>query len=491
MNVEPQPLATDRNEKRMTPRMQRRPIESLGLAVLLSCALGACMAGPDYKAPATASLGVPENWSENWSAPSQPLSAADLASWWTRFDDPLLNSTVERALAANLDIAQAEARLRQAREASIQAGAGLLPSLGASGGGGRNFTSPGADASSFSLGLDASWQLDLFGGTRRGVEAARADEEAVRYSLEDLRIAIVAEVVTNYIQLRLAQEQLRIATANAGFQRDNYDIARWRVMAGLSSSLDEQQARTQLAQTEASIPALETSRRNALNRIAVLTGQAPGEATAALEPSATIPEPAAGIAAGIPADTLRQRPDVRSAERSLAAATARIGVAEAQLLPSLGISGNIGTSALSVGNLFDVVTGSLFAQLGQTIFDGGTRRSQVRAQEAAVDGALAAYRQTVLAGLEDVENALTASTGADRRTAQLVIAEEAARNSAVLARVQYQAGMTDFQTLLNTEQSLLSAGNSLAASRAERSLAMVQLYNALGGGWQTMNGNGE
>ena len=475
----------------MTPRMQRRPTQPLLVALLLSTTLAACAAGPNYREPAVQGLGVPAAWSSTAATASRPLSAAELAEWWKGFNDPLLNQMVERALATNLDIAQAEARLRQAREASIQAGAGYLPSLGASAGGGRNFTSGGADANAFSLGLDASWQLDLFSGTRRGVEAARADEAAIQYSLEDVRIAIVAEVATNYIQLRLAQEQLRIAHANAGFQRDNYNIARWRVMAGLSSSLDEQQARTQLAQTEASIPALETSRRNALNRLAVLTGQAPGEATVALEPAATIPEPPAGIAVGIPADTLRQRPDIRAAERNLAAATARFGVAEAQLLPSLGISGNIGTSALTVGNLFDVVTGSLFAQVGQAIFDGGTRRSQVRAQEAAVDGALAAYRQTVLGGLEDVENALVASTGADQRTAQLVIAEEAARNSAVLARVQYQSGMTDFQTLLNTEQSLLSAANNLASSRAERSLAMVKLLNALGGGWQTMNGNGE
>lgn len=473
--------------------MQRCQTPPLLLALLLSTALAACAAGPDYTGPGAQGSGVPAGWSSAAARASRPLSPAELAGWWKGFNDPLLDRMVERALATNLDIAQAEARLRQAREASIQAGAGYLPSLGASAGGGRNFTSAGAgaNANAFSLGLDASWQLDLFGGTRRSVEAARADEAAIHYSLEDVRIAIIAEVATNYIQLRLAQEQLRIAHANAGFQRDNYNIARWRVMAGLSSSLDEQQARTQLAQTEASIPALETSCRNALNRLAVLTGQAPGEATAALEPAANIPEPPAGIAAGIPADTLRQRPDVRAAERNLAAATARIGVAEARLLPSLGISGNIGTSALTVGKLFDVVTGSLFAQAGQAIFDGGTRRSQVRAQEAAADGALAAYRQAVLGGLEDVENALVASTGADRRTAQLVIAQEAAHNSALLARAQYQSGLTDFQTLLNTEQSLLSAGNSLASSRAERSLAMVKLYNALGGGWQTMNGNGE
>ena len=470
-------------KQRMTPAMKG----SLAAVTAMSLALTGCMSGPTYRAQSADGLGVPQSWA---GADTGPISEAELASWWTRFDDPLLNATVEQAIAANLDIAQAQARLRQAREASVQAGAALLPSAAASAGGGRNFTSEGASSNSLSLGLDASWQLDLFGGGRRGLEAARADEAASGYSLADVRIAIIAEVVSNYIQLRLAQAQLQVSTANAAFQRDNADIARWRVQAGLTSSLDEQQAIAQLAQTEASIPALETARLNALNRIAVLTGQAPGAATARLQPVAAIPEPPADIAAGIPADTLRQRPDVRSAERSLAAATARVGVAQAQLYPSLGISGNIGTSALTAGGLFDIITGQLFAQLGQTIFDGGARRSQVRAQEAAVDGAFAAYRQSVLGGLEDVENALQAATAADRRTAQLAIAEEAARNSAILARVQYQSGLTDFQTLLTTEQSLLSASNSLAGSRADRALAMVQLYNALGGGWQTLNGNG-
>ncbi|PZU47361.1 MAG: RND transporter [Sphingomonas sp.] len=455
-------------------------------AVLLS--LTGCASGPNYGPPAVADLGVPATFS---TRTDQPLDEAELADWWSQFHDPQLNALVERAVAANLDIVQAEARLRQAREASLQAGASLLPSVGASGNGGRNFNSSTGDRNSFSLGLDASWQLDLFGGVRRGVEAARADEAASRYNLAAVRVAIISEVVTNYIQLRLAQEQLRIAQATVSNQRDNRDIAGWRVQAGLVSSLDEQQARTQLAQTEATIPGLQTSMRNALNRIAVLTGQAPGQATEALEAAAAIPGPPPGITAGFPADTLRQRPDVRAAERGLAAATARVGVAEAQLLPSLGISGNIGSSALSVGSLFDIVTGSLFAGVNQAIFQGGALRSQVRSQKAAVDGALAAYRQSVLAALEDVENALQAGTAADAREAQLAIAEDAANNSALLARMQYQSGLTDFQTLLTAEQSLLSASNSRAATKAEQALAVVQLYNALGGGWQTMDGNGE
>ena len=469
----------------------KRPLQPFGLVLLL--ALAGCAAGPDYHAPPAPALGVPAAYhmrEARHAAVGQPLSDAELASWWRQFNDPLLDAAVERAIAANLDITQAEARLRQAREAEVQAGAGLLPSVGASGGAGRNFTGAAPDSSAFSLGVDASWQADIFGGIGRGVEAARAQAAASGYSLAAVRVSIIAEVVRNYIQLRLAQEQLRIARATVVNQRDNRDIAGWRVQAGLASSLDEQQARAQLAQTEATIPALETSLRNALNRIAVLTAQAPGDATAGLETPAAIPAPPAAIATGIPADTLRQRPDVRAAERGLAAATARVGVAEAQLLPSLGISGNIGTSALSAGSQFDMIAGSLFANIGQVIFDGGSRRSQVRSQQAAVDEALAAYRQTVLGSLEDVENALVAGESASRRTDQLGIAADAASNSALLARMQYQSGLTDFQTLLTAEQSLLSARNGLASSRAEQALAVVQLYNALGGGWQTMDGSG-
>lgn len=457
------------------------------LILVLSTLLASCAAGPDYRPATINELGVPEAYT---SGPGAPLSEAELASWWVRFNDPALNGMVERAIASNLDIAQAQARLRQAREATVQAGADLLPTVSAAGRGGRNATSRGNDTNSFSLGLDAGWQVDLFGGIGRSVEAARADEAASGYDLAAVRIAIIAETVSNYIQLRQSQEELAITQDTLRYQRDNYDIARWRVEAGLASTLDREEARTQLAQTEALVPAIENNIRNALNRLAVLTGQAPGAATALLEASAPIPAPPAGIATGIPADTLRQRPDVRAAERGLAAATARVGVAEAQLLPSLALTGSLGTAALTTGGLFDVITGSLFAGISQVLFDGGARASQVRSQEAAVDGAFAAYRQTVLFSLEDVENALVAISTSDRRAEQYAIAYDAANNSAILARLQYQSGLIDFQNLRTIETALLSARNNLVDTQAARALAVVQLYNALGGGWQTTDING-
>lgn len=465
----------------VNPRVRSKLILSLSLASLVA----GCAAGPDYRPAPPAELGVPQSYIQGSGA---PLSPETMANWWTQLGDPALDALVERATAANLDLAQATARLRQAREALVQARAGLLPTLDASAGAGRNFSSPGTDRSSFSLGGDAAWEIDIFGGIGRSIEAARADAEGAGYDLANVRVAIVAEVATNYIQARLSQEQLRIARETLTNDSENLDIAGWRVQAGLVSSLDQEQARAQRARTAASIPSIEVQYRGALNRIAVLTGEAPGAATAALEASAPIPSAPDTIATGIPADTLRQRPDVRAAERTLAAATARIGVAEADLLPSLRITGNIGTSAFSLGGLFDTITGGLFANIAQSIFDGGRRRSAVRSQQAAADAAFASYKQTVLTSLEDVENGVNALGSADTRMGEFTTALDAANNSAILARSQYRAGLTDFQTLLQTEQSLLSARNSLASSRADKAQAVVQLYRALGGGWQSMDG---
>ena len=463
--------------------------------------LSACAAGPDYRAPQPAALGVPGSY---YTDPvSGALSEAELASWWTRLNDPVLTGLIDRAVASNLDIVQAQARLRQARESLVQAGAAFLPQVNASGSGGRNYSnrgggtrvidgnvvSTGSDrwSSSYSLGANASWQIDLFGELARSAEAARADLAASGYDLANVRLTIIAELVTNYVQARQAQEQLRIARETQAIQQDNYNIANWRLQAGLVSSLDEQQARAQLAQTNAAIPQLEASLRGSLNRIAVLTGQAPGEATRALEAAAPIPVATTTITTGIPADTLRQRPDVRAAERNLAAATARIGVAQAQLYPSLGISGNIGTNATSIKNLFDIITGGVFANVAQVIFDGGRLASQVRSQRAATDAAFAAYKQSVLTALEDVENAMASLNSARQRKAEFATAFDASNNAALLARSQYQSGLIDFQTLSNTETTLLNARNSLAAAQADEVLAIAQLYNALGGGWQNMD----
>ncbi|MFB0873661.1 MULTISPECIES: efflux transporter outer membrane subunit [unclassified Sphingobium] len=463
--------------------------------------LSACAVGPDYRPLQTGALGVPAAYSQGAVA---PVDEAALATWWTRLGDPTLSGLIDRAVASNLDIVQAQARLRQARESLRQTGADFLPQVSGSANGGRNYSSQDAGgrldangnpigggggnwSSSYSGRVNASWQIDLFGELSRNREAARADLAASGYDLANVRMTIISELVTNYVQARQTQEQLRIARESQAIQRDNFQIAQWRLQAGLVSSLDERQAQAQLAQTNATIPQLEASLRGSLNRIAVLTGEAPGDATRALETPAPLPAPSTAIATGIPADTLRQRPDVRSAERALAAATARIGVAEAQLYPALGISGNIGTTSNAFSDLFTLITGGIFGNIQQVIFDGGRLRSQVRSQRAATDAAFAAYKQSVLTALEDVENGMAQLTSARARKAEFAVAFEASNDAAILARSQYQAGLIDFQTLSNTETTLLNARNSLATAQGDEVRAVAQLYNALGGGWQSMD----
>lgn len=450
------------------------------IAALCALALAGCTTlGPDYRAPGAATLAVPETY---YGEAAPPAPRVDLSRWWETFDDSLLTRLIGEASAGNLDLAVAAARLTQAREALVQARAGLVPTVGAGGSASRG-VGAGDDRTSFNLGADASWEIGLFGRIRRGIEAAGADAEAAYYDREALRVAIAAEVATNYIEARLAQARLALARDTLAIADDNLQIADWRRQAGLVSSFDTEQARAARAQTAASIPNLETAFASATYRLAVLTGRAPGAVTAELSAPRPIPEGPEEIALGIPADTLRQRPDVRRAERNLAAATARIGVAEAQLYPGLRLSGSIGTAAFSLGGLFQAITGSILAGIDQTLFDGGRLRSQLRSQQAATEGALANYRQSVLTALEDVENALLALRAARERQAQFRIALEAANNTAILARTQYRAGLTDFQTLLEAERSLLSARDGIANSEGDEARALVQLYRALGGGW--------
>jgi len=479
--------------------MQRGMRRAFLIAVIspgAALAVVACSVGPDYTPRSAADLGVPPTWSVR-AAPTPE----DLTRWWQRFDDPVLGRLVEQAASANLDVAQAIARLRQAREAMIQSRASLLPSLSGSGGysrsetlrgGGQTITLPdgtvqniggGGGANNFSLGLSGSYQLGIFGEVRRTVEASRADYQASGFDYATTLLSVEQEVARNYVLARLYQAQLANARASLALQEDNLEIAGFRVQAGLVSSLDLEQARGQRAQTAATIPTLEQQYNAAVSRLGVLTAQAPGALKPLLVAARPIPNGPALVGAGIPADVLRQRPDVRAAERSLAAATARIGVAEAALYPNLAISGNIDARANTVGSILDTVTGGLFAGLTQAIFDGGKLRSQVRGQRAAADAALAAYKSTVLTALEDIENAVVALDTARRREVELTTAYRAADAAAILSRSQYHTGLTDFTTLSQQEAALLSARNGAAQARADAATALVQLYGALGGGW--------
>ncbi|UZK65708.1 efflux transporter outer membrane subunit [Sphingomonas sp. M1-B02] len=474
--------------------VQRR----LALTIAFALPLAACATGPDYRPRTAPELGVPDAY----SVPVDQQSREDLQRWWGKFDDPTLGSLVERARTSNLDIALAVTRLRQARESLVQQRASLFPTLGASGGASRSESLRGGTTTttlpdgtvtsfsqgggtSFSLGADASYQVDLFGGVRRGVESARASYEAAGFDYATVLISIQAETARNYVLARAAQAQLANARNSLALQEDNLQIAQWRVQAGLVSTIDQEQARAQRAQTAATIPSLEANYNSFVSRIGVLTGQAPGALKAELEAARPIPRGPAEVAAGIPAEALRQRPDIRAAERNLAAATAQIGVAQAQLYPSLAIGGSIDGGSSAITSIFDVITGRLFANIAQTIFDAGRGRSQVRATQAAADGAFLSYKQTVLTSLEDIENAAVALQSAQRREVEFRIAEEAASNQALLARLQYRSGLSDFTTLNQAESQLLSARNGLVTAQSDQATALIALYLALGGGWDS------
>lgn len=467
-----------------------RPMAAVSLLALLS----ACAVGPDYRAPTASDLKVPETF-----VAQRAGAEVDLARWWTSFDDPVLAQLVDRALAANLDVEVAGARLRQARASLRQAQGSALPSVSASGSASRSVgndgstyvdpttgqtISRGGDTTVYRAGFDASWEADLFGGIRRSIEAARANAEASEANLHFAQVSVAAEVGLNYLNARLAQAQLDIARRNLASQDETVQIVGWRVQAGLVSSLDLEQAKQLRANTAATIPTLETNYNSALNRIAVLLGEAPGAVNVLMTRPEPVPLPPEAVGAGIPAEIVQRRPDIAAAERTLASETARIGVAEAELYPALRLSGSFSGSDTSLSDLPSAMIGNLVSSITAPIFNGGQIRAQIEGQRASADAALATYRQTVLTALEEVENALTSLTAAERREREVIAAADAAENAVLLARSQYQAGLIDFQALLESERSLLSSQDSRATARANRATATVQLYKALGGGWQ-------
>lgn len=459
------------------------------LVLLASTGLGGCaVLGPDYQ---TSLPLAPAGWSRapDSVAAVRTEAAGDLSRWWQVFEDPLLSELVEQTLRANPELTSAQARLREARARRSVAAAGRFPDIGASVTARRTGSSEtlgsGNTRNTFAAGFDASWELDVFGGVRRGVEAAEADTQASEANLQAAQVSLAAEVALNYVDLRAYQLRLAIARDNLASQAETLQLTDWRAQAGLVSRQDVEQARANLEQTRAQIPALESGLAAAEHRLAVLLGQAPGSLGARLAVGTGLPQAPASIAVGIPADTLRQRPDVRAAERALAAETARLGVAEAARYPGFRLSGSIGLEALTFGGLGDGGAGthSLLGALTAPIFNAGRLRAQVEIQDAVRERAQATYEATVLAALEDVENALVALARSREREQALASGLDAARNAAALARDRYSAGLIDFQAVLDTERSVLSLQDSLASTRADGIAALVRLYKALGGGW--------
>jgi outer membrane protein, multidrug efflux system len=454
-------------------------------ALLAALALAGCTTvGPDYRPP---QIAIPAQWTA--AADTISPDAAVLAEWWRQFADPVLDSLVADALAANLDLVTAQAQLREARARRGLAGAQLGPSVSVAASGSRSRSSAesgtGATRELYSTGFDASWEPDIFGSLRRGVAAAEADLGASTEVLRDTRVSLVAEVVLNYVDLRTAESRLAIAEASLAARSETYDLVRWRLQAGLVSELDVAQARTELESTRASLPPLRTAVAGARNRLAVLLGRAPGEVQARLVTTAAVPLAGRVAAAGIPADTLRQRPDVRAAERRLAAQTARLGEAEAARYPRFNLSGSLGLEALTLSALGSSGTGthSLLGAITAPIFEFGRIGANIEIQDALLEQAVVTYRAAVLTALEEVENALVAVANASERRARLTLATDAARETLQIAEQRYASGLADFLSVLDSQRTLLTLEDQLASSTGELASAQIQLYKALGGGW--------
>jgi NodT family efflux transporter outer membrane factor (OMF) lipoprotein len=457
------------------PRCLAHAFAPVTLVVLILIA--GCAAVPAPAVDRSGAVTVPPAWSFGSRAPAP----AALAAWWQRFGDPALSELVEQALAANPNVTSAQAALRQSRALADVQQARLGPSVGASASAQRNRTA-GGTANAFRAGFDASWELDIFGAQAAARDAAALDVDAGAASLGDVQVSVAAEVAQAYIALRGGEQRLAIAQANLAAQQETLQITQWRVQAGLATSLQAEQARAAVAQTRAQVPLLQTAIAQSRHQLALLTGRPAVGFT--LPAGAAVPEAPGDLALAFPADTLRQRPDVRAAESRARAAAQRVRAADAQRWPNASLGGSLGLAALTLTGLGSGPTlGSLLASVSLPVFDGGARGAQVDAQQAAFDQAREAHRATVLAALKDVEDALVALQGGRERLARLRDAADAAGNASLLARQRYASGLVDFQTVLETQRTQLAAQDAVATSLADLATAHARLYKALGGGW--------
>jgi len=425
---------------------------------------------------------VPANWSV--ADVSAQNGTASLVQWWQRFDDPLLAQLIDQAMQANTSVTSAEAAVRQARALRDVSAAALLPSVSGSTTVQRSRAGR-VNANSFRAGLDASWELDIFGENRSALEASEASLGASGATLGDVQVSIAAEVALDYISLRGLQARLVIAQDNLETQLETLQITEWRLQAGLATSLDAEQARASTEQTKALLPALQTSIDQTRHALSVLTGQPPAALATMLAGSGPIPKAPDTLAIRFPAETLRQRADVRAAEYQVTAAIARVAQADAARYPSFRIGGALGVASATLGALTSgsAILASVLANMSVPIFEGGALLAQVRAQQAALDQARSGYQATVLTALKDVEDALVALEGDRDRLAHLQLAAEAAGNASLLARQRYSTGLVDFQTVLDTQRTQLTTQEGVANASTDLGSDHVRLYKALGGGW--------
>lgn len=475
-----------------------------------------CTVGPKYKRPESKTQ-------DHFGGDGSATQSVDIARWWTSFNDPTLNSLVDRAVVANLDLRLATARIRESRAQRGVVGSDLWPDVnlggsynhsrasenafsfdagsfnnggGTGGGTGNpgfgNFAAPGQEQDLYQVGFDANWELDVFGRVRRSIEAAEADTAAAVEDRRDVFVTLLAEVARNYVELRSFQRRLAIARDNLKSQQETLDLTRAKLKAQIISELDVTRSEAQVASTASQIPSLEAQRNQAAHRLAVLLGQQPRallDELLAPADAAEIPAGPPDVPPGIPSDVLRRRPDVRRSERELAAATARIGVATADLFPRFSLTGSLGLQSQSFNDLGDY--SSRFYSIGPSvswpIFDAGRIRSNINVQNAKQEQALVRYEQSVLTALEDVENALVGYAKEQQKREQLKRAAEANRRSVEMARQLYDRGLTAFLDVLEAQRNLFISQDALVQSEANVSTNLVALYKALGGGWE----NGE
>ena len=450
--------------------------------------------GPDYEASAFAqgeAIAVALN-DGGGDAVSEKL-----AGWWNTFNDPQLTALVARALAANREVAAAEAKVREARARLGIANAGFFPMVGAGGSYQRYQTSRNdspfmrIEDNRFQAGFDATWEVDIFGGTRRRVEAAEAGLGALEAGRDAVWVSLAAEVVNTYVCYRAAQQRLRVVRANAGLQEQTYDLNKSRADSGLSSDLPLQQSAYVLETTRSQIPPLEAALEGYANALALLAGAFPGELHEELAEAQDIPAAERWTLESIPSECIRMRPDVRAAERQVAAASANVGVATADLYPKFFLLGSIGLGSVRAEDFFDAgsVMYSMGPQVSWPIFRGGSIRNNIKAQSAVQEQALAGYEQTVLNAVRDVRNVLVAYDREYARHESLGKAAEAAQKAVEIAEDLYKRGLADFNNVLDAQRSLMALQESLVVSRGTISQHLVTLYKALGGGWQQAAGN--
>ncbi len=449
---------------------------------------GCTVVGPDYVAPEARS---PEAWQESSRATFTAEHAA-LAAWWNHFQDPTLTQLIERASARNLDVRRSLIRIDEARSQLGIAEADLFPTLSHAlsfqrRGESRNtvFGAFSPDANTWSAGFDATWELDLWGRVRRSIEAKEAEFEASIEDVRDVWVMVAAETARHYVVLRASQARLEVARANVRLQEETQTLVQARFDSGLVSERDLAQAKSQVAATKSRVPALEVMAREAENRLCVLVGSPPGELGGVLGGPASIPVPPAQVAVGVPADLLRRRADLRRLERELAAETARIGMAEAELYPTITLTGSLGVAAEDAGDLTDRGSGTFTfgPSLRWNLFDSGRLRRRVEAQEARTEQAWLRWEAGVLTALEEAENAMTALVQEQLRRQDLLTAASEARRAVTLAEAQYAEGLSDFQSVVDSQRRVAELEDQQAESEAAVVLHLIRWFKALGGVW--------